>query len=96
MSKFARSARGELVDFDLLAIKQQLAMMPVPVGVDERRRFIDEKDGLKTKQSQDASSSIEQSADVLPAVPSALSLSLAAAEESAAALDDEVPEDEQD
>ena len=49
MSKKARSARGELVDFDLLAIKEQLATMPVPVGVNQRRKFIDEKDGLKSK-----------------------------------------------
>ncbi len=49
MAKKARSARGEVVDFDLLAIKQQLALAPVPVGVDQRRKFIDEKDGIKTK-----------------------------------------------
>lgn len=61
MSKKARSARGELVDFDLLAIKQQLATTPVPVGVNQRRKFIDEKDGLKTKQV-----SIEQTQDDLP------------------------------
>ena len=88
MSKFARSARGEIIDFDLLAIKQQLAMKPVPVGVDERRRFIDEKDGLKTKQPQDASAVAGDSADVMSSVPSALAMSLAAAEESAAAFDD--------
>jgi hypothetical protein len=49
MSRKARSARGEIVDFDLLAIKQQLAATPVPVSVDARRKFIDEKDGLKAK-----------------------------------------------
>jgi len=49
MSKKTRSARGDHVDFDLLAIKQQLATKPVPVGVNERRRFIDEKDGIKSK-----------------------------------------------
>lgn len=45
-----RSARGNLVDFDLLAIKQQLATSPVPVSVKNRRKFIDEKDGIKTRQ----------------------------------------------
>jgi len=50
----ARSARGELVDFDLLAIKQQLATSPVPVGVDDRRRFIDEKDGIRQKPTASA------------------------------------------
>jgi hypothetical protein len=50
MSRKARSARGDVVDFDVLAIKDQLATRPVPVGVDQRRRFIDEKDGIKTRQ----------------------------------------------
>lgn len=49
MSRQARSARGEIVNFDLLSIKQQLATLPVPVGVDQRRKFVDEKDGVKTK-----------------------------------------------
>jgi len=52
MSRKSRSARGQFVDFDLLAIKQQLATTPVPVGVDDRRKFIDEKDGIRTKQVQ--------------------------------------------
>lgn len=49
MSKITRSARGEAIDFDLLAIKQQLATTPIPVNVDARRRFIDEKNGIKSK-----------------------------------------------
>ena len=69
MSKQARSARGDLVDFDLLAIKQQLATAPVPVSVDQRRRFVDEKDGIKAK----------------PVLPAAFALAVEAVEESAAA-----------
>lgn len=76
MSKKAVSARGELVDFDLLAIKQQLATTPVPVSVNERRKFIDEKDGIKTK---------EVIAPEAPALPSALNIAIEAAAESAAA-----------
>lgn len=49
MARIARSARGEIVDFDLIAIKQQLATTPVPVSVNQRRKFIDEKDGIKAK-----------------------------------------------
>ena len=71
MSKTARSARGEIIDFDLLAIKQQLATAPVPVGVSARRKFIDEKDGIRTKQVQP--------------IASALSIAIDGAEESAAA-----------
>jgi len=51
MTRKARSARGEAVDFDLLAIKEQLATTPVPVSVNQRRKFIDEKDGIKTKEN---------------------------------------------
>jgi hypothetical protein len=74
MSKQARSARGDLVDFDLLAIKQQLATKPVPVSVNQRRKFIDEKDGIKVKTA----------AKPLP-LPSALSVAMEAASVSAAA-----------
>lgn len=45
-----RSARGEVVNFELLMIKQQLASAPAPKTVEDRRRFIDEKDGVRTKQ----------------------------------------------
>ena len=47
MPRIVRSARGELVDFDLIAIANQLAAAPPPVSVNERRQFIDEKDGVK-------------------------------------------------
>jgi hypothetical protein len=69
-----RSARGEVVNFELIAIKQQLASVPTPVGVDDRRRFIDEKDGIRTKQI------IEQPAEIVDA----LSIGIEAAETSAA------------
>jgi hypothetical protein len=52
MAKQARSARGQVVDFDLLAIKQQLATQPGPVGVNQRRKFIDEKDGIKHRNQE--------------------------------------------
>lgn len=51
MAKRSRSARGEMVDFDLLSIKQHLATTPVPVSVQNRRKFIDERDGLKTREN---------------------------------------------
>lgn len=49
MASKIRSARGVVVDFDMLAIKQQLMATPTPVGVNDRRRFIDEKDGAKSR-----------------------------------------------
>lgn len=77
MSKRARSARGEIIDFDLLAIKQQLAVTPVPVGVDQRRKFIDEKDGIKTK----------------PALPEAMLMAVEAAEENEAVVEEPIIEE---
>jgi hypothetical protein len=53
MAKTARSARGVAVDFDILQIKQALASAPINVGTEERRQFIDTKNGLKPpKQSK--------------------------------------------
>ena len=51
MTKKDRIARGEVVDFDVLVIKQKLASNPVPVSVDIRRKYIDEKDGMKARVS---------------------------------------------
>ena len=53
MSKLVRSARGEVVDFELLAIKQQLAATPVPKAVEQRKAAIDEKDGVKSSVQPD-------------------------------------------
>lgn len=47
MSRYIRSAKGEVVDFELLAIKAQLAATPVPKSVAERKAAIDAKDGVK-------------------------------------------------
>lgn len=48
MSKSIRSAKGDLVNFELLAIKSQLASAPVPKKVEERIQAIEEKDGVRT------------------------------------------------
>jgi hypothetical protein len=48
MGQLIRSARGELIDFELLAIKQQLASAPIPKSVEQRKKAIDVKDGVKS------------------------------------------------
>jgi hypothetical protein len=53
MPKFVRSAMGEMIDFELLAIKQQLAAKPVPKVVEQRKQAIDVKDGVKTDVTPD-------------------------------------------
>lgn len=43
MTNISRSARGEMVDFDLLKIKQQMVNTPKPIVVEARENFIDNK-----------------------------------------------------
>lgn len=51
MTKMVRTARGELVDFDLIKIKQQLADSPAPTEVAARENFVEKrlKRKLRTK-----------------------------------------------
>lgn len=53
MPQYIRSARGELIDFELLAIKAQLANAPVPKVVEQRKKAIDEKDGVRSDVAPD-------------------------------------------
>jgi hypothetical protein len=48
MARLVRTALGDIVDFDLLAIKQQLASAQPPKVVEDRKVAIDEKDGVRT------------------------------------------------
>lgn len=48
--KGVRSARGVIVDFDLLKIKEQIASAPKPVMVEVRENFIDNKFKRKLKR----------------------------------------------
>lgn len=43
MGKKVRSSRGEMVDFDLLKIKQQIASRPATEDVKARQNFIERK-----------------------------------------------------
>lgn len=51
MPQAIRSARGDFVNFELLAIKAQLASVPVPKPVEERRAAIEEREGTKPVES---------------------------------------------
>ena len=80
MAKISRSARGEVVDFDLLAIKSALVSTPATVHTNQRRSFIDKKGSKKT---------VLENYVVTPQIPAktsdALSVALDGAEESAKA-----------
>ena len=82
MAKTARSARGTIVDFDLLAIKQHLTSKPISVSVNQRRKFIDERDGGKSQVNYITS----------PApLPAALSIAVESAGISASITDTPAP-----
>lgn len=52
MSK-GRSARGELVDFDLLKIKQQISSAPPSTDVTRRKDFIENRLRRRTKKASE-------------------------------------------
>ena len=60
----ARSAKGVMVDFDLLKIKQNMASAPVSVDVKTRQDFIESKLKRNTKKTLAPTASIE--VDVVP------------------------------
>ena len=43
MSNIVKSARGALVDFDLMRIKEQFSSAPKPISVKAREDFVDQK-----------------------------------------------------
>jgi len=43
MGKQVKSARGEIVDFDLIKIKEQIASAPPPVDVKQRQDFVEKR-----------------------------------------------------
>lgn len=45
MPRIVRTARGEMIDFDTIIIKQQLAEAPMNIEVARRKQFIDSKEG---------------------------------------------------
>jgi len=52
MGKKTKSARGAMVDFDLMKIKSQIASAPKPVDVQAREEFIDRKLRRRVKRAQ--------------------------------------------
>lgn len=68
MGKKVRSAKGEMVDFDYLKIKEQLAAAPPSVDVTERQDFIENRMKRRIKKKLP---DVEQLAiEVAPTLPS--------------------------
>lgn len=53
MPKKVRTAKGQVIDFDLLRIKQQLGDAPTPANVQARQDFIDQKMRRRVKRVKD-------------------------------------------
>ena len=54
MGKKVRSARGEIVDFDLMKVKEQIAAAPTPLEVKARQNFIENRMKRRIKKAQNA------------------------------------------
>ena len=52
MGKIARSARGVMVDFDLMKIKEQMANSPAPLEVKIRQDFIENRLKRRLKKAE--------------------------------------------
>lgn len=52
MPRKVRTARGDIVDFDALILKQQIAEAPMSIEVARRKAFIDNKEGRGRGQRQ--------------------------------------------
>ena len=67
MSQRTRSARGQLVDFNLLKIKDQIAAAPKPTTVAAREDFIDKKFKRRIKRvaQQVAATPVDDTPDKL-------------------------------
>ncbi len=83
MGKKARSAKGEMVDFDYLKIKEQLASSPTPMEVKNRQNFIENR--LKRRLKKNTIAVEKVNIDVEPILPSPT--------ESVAIKQDETPAD---
>lgn len=62
MTKGVRSARGTMVNFDLLKIKQQIASAPKTTEVKARENFIDAKFKRRLKKAQQAATAAVEAA----------------------------------
>lgn len=68
MGKVVKSARGVVVDFDLVKIQQMLASAPKPTRVQAREDFIDQKQRRRLKKLR--SDAVKQVQDTQSADPS--------------------------
>ena len=73
MGKQVRSAKGAMVDFDLMAIKEQMASAPAPLDVRKRQDFIDRRMRRRLKKKPalrpEAVAPVEPTTDIVENSP---------------------------
>jgi hypothetical protein len=78
MPKKVRSARGVMVDFDLIAIKKQIAERPATNDVRARQDFIEKKLRRRLKKAaKESKADVVKSVEVEPSLTAAPSEALA-------------------
>lgn len=68
MPRNVRTARGEVIDFDTIIIKQQLAQAPMNIEVERRKTFIDAKESKSRGQRRPVPVAPTVPSEVLPEV----------------------------
>lgn len=66
MPKKVRTAKGKIIDFDLLKIKEQMVDAPKPSNVQARQDFIDQKMRRRVKKVKDALAEAKKNPTVKP------------------------------
>jgi len=66
MPKRVRTAKGKIIDFDLLKIKEQMVDAPKPSNVQERQDFIDQKMRRRVKKVKDQLAEAKKNPKVKP------------------------------
>lgn len=64
MPHHVRTARGKIIDFDLMKVKTQIASAPKPVNVQERENFIDRKLQRKLRKAKREAAAKKALADI--------------------------------
>jgi len=59
MGKIVRTARGELIDLDILKMKQSIGNKPKPPLVKEREEFVDQKLHRKIRRAKVEQAKVE-------------------------------------
>lgn len=81
MPKKVRTAKGQIIDFDLLKIKEQMEAAPAPSNVQARQDFIDQKMRRRVKRVKEQIAEAKKNPKKLKPVDVAPDLEVQSAEQ---------------